>query len=206
LRIAHLAGKLRQQVASGGRWGRNSREETFGEAAMTHHEAGQGPSSHPLLSYSDTIAQQWRDFILLAGRIMIGWIYMQSGWAKLQDVGAFAATMPGRGLPEFLGYVAPPVEFIGGVALIVGVGTRYAALVILLFTIVATFSSHAYWTFPVEQQRAQASHFWKNVTMMGGCLVLFVTAAGRISIDALLRRSPSEVAEPAPAPAPQDSV
>lgn len=147
-----------------------------------------GASSHPVLSYTDAAAKQWQDFLLLVGRVGLGWIFMQAGWAKLQNVAGFAATMPRRGLPEFLGYIAPPVEFIGGAALILGIGTRYAALVILLFTIVATFSSHAYWTYPVDQQRGQSSHFWKNVSIMGGCVLLFVTAAGKISLDWLIRK------------------
>ena len=119
---------------------------------------------------------------------MLGWIFMQSGWRKLQDIPAFAATMPRRGLPEFMGYIAPPLEFIGGLAILAGIGTRYAALVILLFTIIATFSSHAYWSYPPAQQSSHASHFWKNVSMMGGILLLFVTAGGRLSLDWLLRR------------------
>jgi uncharacterized membrane protein YphA (DoxX/SURF4 family) len=40
---------------------------------------------------------------------------------------------------------SPFVEFIGGVLLIVGLATRYASLLILLFIIIATFSTHRYW-------------------------------------------------------------
>jgi putative oxidoreductase len=146
------------------------------------------PSSHPALSGADGMADQGRDLILLLGRVLLGWIFMQSGWRKLQDIPAFVATMPRRGLPDFLGWVAPPVEFIGGLAMLAGIGTRYVALVMLLFTIIATFSSHAYWTYPLKQQAGQASHFWKNVSMMGGIVLLFVTAGGRLSLDSLLRR------------------
>jgi putative oxidoreductase len=145
-------------------------------------------SSHPVLSGADGLASRTQDILLLLGRVLLGWIFMQSGWRKLQDIPAFVATMPRRGLPDFLGWVAPPVEFIGGLAILAGIGTRYAALVILLFTIIATFSSHAYWTYPPAQQSGQASHFWKNVSIMGGCVLLFVTAAGRLSLDWLLRR------------------
>jgi uncharacterized membrane protein YphA (DoxX/SURF4 family) len=34
----------------------------------------------------------------------------------------------------------------------------------------------------------QLTQFWKNVSMMGGQMLLFVTAGGRFSADALLRR------------------
>jgi putative oxidoreductase len=146
------------------------------------------PSSVTALAYSDGFAAAWQDFLLLAGRVLIGWIYIQSGWRKLMDVPAFVKTMPRRDLPEFLGYVAPPVEFIGGIAIVLGFATRYAALLILLFTVIATFSSHRWWNYPDAQQTNQHTHFWKNVTMMGGLVLLFATAAGRYSLDGLLCR------------------
>ncbi len=146
------------------------------------------PSSHPALSYADSIANTWRDFLILCGRILIGWIFLQSGWRKLMDIPGFAKTMPNRDLPVFLGYIAPPVEVLCGALILLGAATRYAALLVLLFTIVATFSSHRYWNFPAAQQGNQSSHFWKNVSMMGGQVLLFVTAGGRFSVDYLLRR------------------
>ena len=140
------------------------------------------------LGHTDWIATQWQDFLLLAGRVLMGWIFISSGWRKLMDIPGFAKTMPRRDLPEFLGYIAPPVEVLCGILILLGAATRYAALLVLLFTIFATFSSHRYWNFPEAQQGNQSSHFWKNISMMGGQILLFVTAGGRYSIDALLRR------------------
>jgi putative oxidoreductase len=146
------------------------------------------PSSHPLLSCTDRLAVVWQDFLILCGRILMGWIFLQSGWRKLMDIPGFAQTMPRRDLPEFLGYIAPPVEVLCGILILLGAATRYAALLVLLFTIFATFSSHRYWNFPEAQQGNQSSHFWKNISMMGGQILLFVTAGGRYSVDAWLRR------------------
>jgi putative oxidoreductase len=145
-------------------------------------------SSHPMLSYADRLAAAWQDFLLLAARVLVGLIFVQSGWRKLMDIPAFVATMPRRDLPGFLGYVAPPVEFLGGLAILLGFATRYAALMILIFTIVATFSSHRYWNVPEAQRTNQQSHFMKNVCMMGGILLLFITGAGRLSFDRWLAR------------------
>lgn len=144
-------------------------------------------SLHSLLAKLDGIANSSQDAVLLAGRVLLGWIFMQSGWGKLMNIQAFAAGLPKRGLPEFMGYIGAPVEFFGGVAILLGLGTRYAAIAILLFTIVATLSSHAYWTFPHEQQAQQNTQFFKNLSIMGGLILLFATGAGRISIDCLLR-------------------
>jgi len=142
-----------------------------------------------LLSRADGIAAQSSDVLLLVGRLLLGWIFMLSGWRKLMDIPGFVASMPRRGLPDLLGYIAAPVEFVGGLMLLFGFATRYAALVMLLFVIIATFSSHRYWDFADPAQRAQQnSHFWKNVSMMGGQVLLFLTGAGRYSLDRLLAR------------------
>jgi putative oxidoreductase len=145
-------------------------------------------SPYPWLNRADGIAAAWQDFLLLAGRVMFGWIFLSSGWRKLMDVPGFVKTMPRRDLPEFLGYVAPPVEFVGGLLLLLGFATRYTALVMFVFLIIATFSSHRYWNYPPAQMGNQSSHFWKNISMMGGNVLLFLTGAGRYSLDRMLAK------------------
>src|SRR5262245_20355498 len=142
-----------------------------------------------LLACADGTAARWQDFLLLVARVLLGWIFVQSGWGKLTNIQGFIKTLPGRGLPDFLGYVAPPVEFFGGLAILLGFATRYVALALLLFTIVATLSSHRFWDFTDAAQRGQQqTHFLKNVSMMGGQLLLFITGAGRYALDRLLAR------------------
>lgn len=155
---------------------------------MTLQSDISAPSSHGLLSYTDRIAAMWQDFLLLVGRIMIGWIFMQSGWAKIGNIPAYSQTFPRRGLQEWMAYISVPAEFLCGILLILGLATRYATVVLLVFMVVASLSSHAYWSVPEAQYRAQHTQFWKNVSMTGGLLVLFVTAAGRISLDRILSR------------------
>src|SRR5713101_2320555 len=48
-----------------------------------------------------------------------------------------------------------------------GFATRYASLLMLLFIIIAAFSSHRYWAAEPAQVANQSAHFWKAVTMMG---------------------------------------
>src|SRR5512137_855269 len=104
-------------------------------------------SSHPTMSGTDGLATGTSDIILLVGRIFLGWIFVRSGYGKIFDIPAYAATFPARGLPTFLAYIAVPAEFFGGIALILGLATRYVVLVMVIFMLVATFSSHRYWEF-----------------------------------------------------------
>lgn len=145
-------------------------------------------SSHRYLSYTDGIAAAWQDFLLLAARVLAGWIFLSSGWGKVMNWGGFAGGLIDRGVPAILAYAAPPLEFIGGLALVLGLASRYGALALIVFTIAATWTSHRYWTFPADQQRAQTTQFWKNVSMIGGLLALFVTGPGRFSIDRWLSK------------------
>jgi Predicted membrane protein len=129
------------------------------------------------------------DFVILVGRVMIGLTFVLSGWPKLLHYQATVVGLTQRGIPEFLAYLGPPVEFCGGLAVLIGFVTPYAALLMLLFTIIATATSHRFWEFTdPAQYRAQSINFWKNVSMMGGMLLLFVTAGGRYSVDRLLLR------------------
>ena len=92
-------------------------------------------------------------------------------------------------MPTFLAYIAVPAEFFGGIALILGLATRYVVLVMVVFMLVATFSSHRYWEFAdAAVRRAQDLNFYKNIAMLGGLLFLFVGSAGRFSIDVWLRK------------------
>jgi len=146
-------------------------------------------SSLPVLSHSDALAANMADFVLLCGRILLAWIFIRSGYGKLFNIPAYSASFPNRGLPAFLAYVAVPVEFFGGLAILLGVATRYVVLVMIVFMLVATFSSHRYWDFSdATARRAQDTNFYKNIAMLGGFLFLFVSGPGRLSLDGWLRR------------------
>jgi putative oxidoreductase len=145
----------------------------------------------PALTRVDGFAVEYQDVLLLIGRILIGWIFVQSSLGKLMDINAFAASLGRNGVPEptLFAYIGALVEFLGGLALLTGLATRYAAVLMILFVIVATLISHRYWQFADAAQRhAQEINFYKNLAIIGGILCLFVTAGGRLSIDGLLHR------------------
>jgi putative oxidoreductase len=146
-------------------------------------------SSHPALSYADSWAAGTADILLLIGRILLGWIFVRSGYGKLLNLEAYAATLPPRGIPDFMVYIAVPIEFFGGLALIVGLATRYVVMIMIVFMLVATFSSHHYWTITdAATRRVQDSNFYKNMAMLGGFFFLFVCGSGWLSLDNWLRK------------------
>ena len=133
----------------------------------------------------------WQDIGLLVGRVLMGWIFVESGWRKLMGMDAFILSLVNRRLPypTVLGWIGAPVEFFGGLGLVLGAATRWATLLIIVFTIVATLIGHRYWELTdALAWRMQKSHFAKNLAIIGGLVVLFVTAGGRFSVDGWRRK------------------
>ena len=143
-----------------------------------------------MTSQSTTSAKSG-DIIVLLGRIALGVIFVKSGLQKLMALSAFAASLAGRGIPESATWavIGAMVEFVGGIMIIAGLRVRAASLLMILFVIVATAISHRYWEFAdAAARRAQESQFFKNLSILGGFLLLYVCGAGRFSLDTLLRR------------------
>jgi len=147
--------------------------------------------TYPQLSSAERNAAYLQDFIILVARVLIGLIYVLSGWGKVSGLDSFVLSLERRNIPAatLLGYVGAVTEFFGGAAIMLGFGTRYAALAIFIFTIAATLIGHRYWEFADPALRRQnQTNFLKNLTMMGGLLLLFLTGGGRFSLDRLLWR------------------
>jgi putative oxidoreductase len=141
-------------------------------------------SSHPLLSCTDDIATGMNDVLLLCGRVLIAAVFLLTAGIGSPNVGYL--TFLHYVAPGFMSPLAITVEWIIIVSLILGLGTRYGALLGLLFVIIATATAHRYWGYPAAQQTVQYIFLTKNLASAGGLVTLFVSGGGRISIDRML--------------------
>lgn len=121
----------------------------------------------------------------LVGRLLLAALFLPAGIAK---IGGFAGTAGyiasvGLPLPQVAAAIAIIVEIGGGIALIAGFGTRFAALALAVFTVVASVFFHNYWALPAEQQMMQQLMFFKNIAVVGGLLTLAAWGAGSWSLD-----------------------
>lgn len=141
-------------------------------------------------SLADRCAATCHDAVALVGRITMCWIFLVSGFGKITDVAAFSTVLAKRGVPapSFMGWLGAIVEFGGGLLILLGIKLRYAAILMILFVIVATLISHRYWDYPADQIMAQRTNFWKNVTIIGGLLFMFLAGAGRYSVDGMMKK------------------
>lgn len=121
------------------------------------------------------------DWASLAGRLSLAALFLWSGYGKLAFMDGNIAYMKSAGLPAagLLIWAALLVELAGGALLAIGWKTRWAAAVLAVFTLVATFLFHAYWNVPADQALNAQIHFMKNVAIIGGLLGVVAHGAGR---------------------------
>jgi putative oxidoreductase len=129
---------------------------------------------------------QLQNPLSLLGRLLLATVFLPAGIGKLTGFSGTVGYISSVGLPfpELGAAVALTVEIVGSIALIIGLGTRPAALVLALFTLVASFFFHNYWAVAADQQLVQQLMFFKNIGLVGGLLTLAAWGAGEWSVDA----------------------
>lgn len=127
---------------------------------------------------------------ILLARILLIWLFVMYGWSKLTNFGTTEAYMShvGAPFPVLAAIIAVFMEFFAGLAILAGLFTRPIALLLVLYTLGTAFIGHHYWTMTGEAQYANEINFYKNISITGGFLLLYVTGAGRFAIDALLKK------------------
>jgi putative oxidoreductase len=75
------------------------------------------------------------------------------------------------------------IELFVGLALIVGFYTRSLAVLFTFFVLGTALIDHHYWTMTDAARATNLIQFYKNMSIIGGLLLLFVTGAGKHSVD-----------------------
>ena len=119
----------------------------------------------------------------LLGRLGLSLIFIISGWGKIAAYAGTQQYMEAAGVPGLLLPLVIALELGGGLAILAGVATRWFALAIAAFSLVAAALFHANLA-----DQMQAILFWKNVAIAGGFLLLAANGAGAFSVDGLLAR------------------
>lgn len=116
----------------------------------------------------------------LAGRVLIATIFIIAGWGKISGYAGTQAYMASAGVPGALLPLVIALELGGGIAIVLGLFTRPIALLLAGFSIASALLFHA----TPDQQIL----LLKNLAMAGGFLFLVANGAGRLSVDALIRK------------------
>ena len=121
----------------------------------------------------------------LLGRLAIAALFLPAGLNKLMGMEDVTGYFTSLGLPAaaILIWVFIAIEVLGGLALILGYQTRFVAIGLAVFTVLASIVGHAFWAAPVDAAFIVQLLFFKNIAVTGGLLILASAGAGSISID-----------------------
>lgn len=133
------------------------------------------PTSLPGLSVIDSLL---RRFAPLAGRVMIGGVFVSAGITKIPAYAGTQAYMESVGLPGALLPLVIAFEIGAGLALISGWQARLVAFLLAGFTLLTALTFHFDLGDPV-----QSLLFYKNIAIAGGLLAFAGLGAGPLALD-----------------------
>ena len=132
----------------------------------------------------------------LFARLVVGWVFMWSGWAKLNNLPQMIQNFTEWGIPfpQVMTPFVSGVEFVGGLMLLLGLFTRLAATPLVIVMVVAIISAKLDQIDSLETLLG-----FEEVAYMALFGWLAVAGPGPVSLDWLLQRqaSGSRAASPA---------
>jgi putative oxidoreductase len=127
------------------------------------------------------------DELILAARLLLATLFLIFGWRKLRDFSGTVSQMVQLGVPTpiLAAGVATFMELPVAFAVAVGAFTRLSALLMFFYTLGTALIGHRYWTMTGADRVDSMDGFYKNLSIMGGFLLLHITGAGKYSLDVL---------------------
>ncbi len=118
--------------------------------------------------------------IILISRVFLSILFILAGWSKLTGLDGTAQYFSALNLPlpMVTAVIVGLIEFVGGLAILIGFKTRIAAAIVGLFTLGAILVAHMDFSDGLNVMMAQ-----KNLAIAGGLFLLIVTGAGAFSVD-----------------------
>ena len=116
----------------------------------------------------------------LTGRILLAALFIPAGISKIVGFEGTVGYIASVGLPlaTVAAITAIVVELIAGLALLVGYRIKLAAVILAVFTLVATVLFHNFWAMPADQAYMQQLMFMKNIAVVGGLLMVAALGGG----------------------------
>src|ERR1700684_3531359 len=132
------------------------------------------------------------DELILAARLLLATLFLIFGWRKLRDFSGTISQMAQLGVPTpvLAAAVATFMELPVAFAVAIGAFARPSALLMFLYTLGTALIGHRYWTVKGADYVDSLDGFYKDLSIMGGFLLLCITGAGKYSIDALFGIAP----------------
>jgi putative oxidoreductase len=132
-------------------------------------------------STTSTTAHVTKDYLPALARLLMCSLFIWEGVYQLRDPASTANYFASLDIPvpAVAVWVSIAVHLLGGIAILVGFLTRFAAGVLILLCLGTAFGVHL----PAGDAE-NMTHFYKNLVMAGGFLYVIAFGAGAMSLDA----------------------
>ena len=125
-----------------------------------------------------------KSLIQFLSRLLISLIFLVTGIQKLAHFAQTQASIAQHGLPmaKFCAAGAIFLEIVGGLALVLGIKAKPAALILAIYLVPTTLVFHGHIGDPV-----MLIQLLKNLAIIGGLLLIYAFDAGDITLDKTLK-------------------
>ncbi len=119
------------------------------------------------------------------GRVLFAAIFVLSARGHFAHQAAGYAAQHGVPMASVLVPLSGILALLGGLSVAVGYRARWGAWLLVLFLVPVTLMMHNFWAV-TDAKAAQLQHtmFMKNLSMLGGALLITYFGAGPVSLDA----------------------
>ena len=117
-------------------------------------------------------------YFITIGRVLMAIMFIQGGVEKISGYAGAQGYMEAAGVPGVLLPLVILTEAGGGLCVLLGLFTRWAAIALAGFCVLAAILFH--WQ-PGDMM--QMINFMKNITIAGGFLVLAGAGPGALALD-----------------------
>jgi uncharacterized membrane protein YphA (DoxX/SURF4 family) len=114
--------------------------------------------------------------ILLIGRILFVALFAYSARGHIVDHDRFVKTAGGKlPIPYVAGWPSGAWLLVASLMMVLGIWADIGALMLAAFLVPTTLLIHRFWTFSdPAQRRTQQGSFYRNISLLGATLILFV--------------------------------
>jgi putative oxidoreductase len=124
------------------------------------------------------LPQGLRDAVIFIARAMMAYIFIVEGYGKIVHYSGVAGYMVEHGVPSLLLPLVILTELGGGLMILSGLTTRWAAIALSGFAVLAALIFHG-----DSADAGQVINFQKNLAIAGGFLILAASGPGAWSLD-----------------------
>lgn len=123
-------------------------------------------------------------YILLLGRILFSIIFLMTIVTHFTPQAAQYAASNGLPAANIIVPISGVIAFLGALSIILGFKAKAGAWLIVIFLVPVTLIMHRFWdATDTMMKQMQMANFMKNISMLGGALIISYFGSGPLSID-----------------------